>query len=121
MKSAPPRSVQEESGNGWSRLPLVLMLTVGLLLSLLHCACCDLPLANDGPTIIVSTSVPDTSPDIPEQRLRPHCGQCLSHVTTPRSASALAPDDAVRVVLSLEHVRPLAGLADLPLFRPPRA
>lgn len=120
MISALPRSA-EESGNRWPRLPLVLMLTVGLLLSLLHCACCDLPFANDGPTIIVSIPAPETSPDLPEQRLPPHCGQCLSHITTPRTASAVRPADAIRIAPSLEHVRPLSGLAGLPLFRPPRA
>jgi hypothetical protein len=115
------RSAHKEIGNRWVRLPLVLMLTIGLLLSLIHCAGCDLPFTSDGPAIVVAIPDQGTSPDLPEQQLPPHCGQCLSHITTPRVASAVWPADAMTAAPSFEHVRPLSGLAGLPLFRPPRA
>jgi hypothetical protein len=115
------RSAQAEGGNRWARLPLVVMLTIGLLLSLMHCACCDLPFANDGPAIVVAIPDPGASPDLPEHRLQPHCAQCLSHITTPRAASAVWPADATPAAPTFGHVRPLSGLAGLPLFRPPRA
>jgi hypothetical protein len=114
------KSAHEEIGNRWVRLPLVLMLTIGLLLSLIHCAGCDLPFTNDGPAIVVAIPDQGTSPDLPEQQLPPHCGQCLSHITTPRLASAVWPADAMPAAPSFEYVRPLSGLAGLPLFRPPR-
>lgn len=115
------RSAQAEAGNRWARLPLVVMLTIGLLLSLMRCACCDLPFANDGPAIVVAIPDPGLSPDLPEHPLPPHCGQCLSHITTPRAASAVWPADAMPAALSFEYVGPLSELAGLPLFRPPRA
>jgi hypothetical protein len=115
------RSAHEEVGNRWVRLPLVLMLTIGLMLSLIHCAGCDLHFTNDGPAIVVAIPDQGTSPDLPEQQLPPHCGHCLSHITTHRMASAVWPVDATPAAPSFEHVRPLSGLAGLPLFKPPRA
>jgi hypothetical protein len=121
MTIAPSRSAHEEIGNRLARLLLVLMLTIGMMLSLIHCAGCDLHFSNDGPAIVVATPDQGTSPDLPEQQLPPHCGHCLSHITVHRMASAVWPTDAVPAALSFEHVRPLTGLAGLPLFKPPRA
>jgi hypothetical protein len=115
------KSAHEKFGIRWVRLPLILMLTIGLMLSLIHCACCDLPFTNDGPAIVVAIPDQGTSSDLPEQQLPPHCGNCLSHITTPRIASAVWPADAMPAALSFEQVRPLSGLAGLPLFKPPRA
>ena len=121
MRAASFRSAQEKFGNSWARLPLVVTLTIGLLLSLMHCACCDLPFANDGPAIVVAIPDRGASPDLPEHRLPPHCVQCLSHITTPRAASAVWPVDATPAAPTFGRALPLPGLAGLPLFRPPRA
>jgi hypothetical protein len=109
------------TGSRLGRLPLVLLLTVGLLLSLIHCAGCDPGFANaDAPTVAMDLdqgSVPDT----PEQQLPCHSGHCLSHVTAQHVAAVVTPADLIlRAPLFGQEQSPPA-LAGLPLFKPPRA
>lgn len=118
MTVAHSRSAREESGGRAIRLSLVLMLTIGMMFSLIHCAGCHLSFANNGPAIVVAIDQ-GTSPDLPEQ-LPPHCGHCLSHVTIHRMASVVSPADAIYAAPSFAHFRPLSELAGLPLFKPPR-
>jgi hypothetical protein len=113
--------VSEEIGRRLNRLPLVLLLTVGLLFSMLHCAGCGFDFATaDTPTI--STNLDHSSaPDTPEQQLPCHSGHCLSNVTTQQLTVAGTPEDlVVRLLVSGREQFP-AALAGLPLFKPPRA
>ncbi len=112
---------QAEIGRRLSRLPLVLLLTVGLLLSLLHCAGCGFDFATSDTTTISTNLDHGSVPDTPEQQLLCHSGHCLLHVTAQHVTVALSPADvAVRLPASGREQFP-AALAGLPLFKPPRA
>jgi hypothetical protein len=103
----------------FARLPFVLLLTLGLLVSLIHCASCELAFANNGSAIAISSD--SGVPDAPEQALPCHSGHCLSHVNAQATASVTIPaDHAPRAPLFFEQQSP-AALAGLPLFKPPRA
>jgi hypothetical protein len=103
----------------FSRLPFVLLLTFGLLVSLIHCAGCDVAFASNGSAIALSS--PTGAPDTPEQALPCHSGHCLSHVNAQAAAAVSVPaDHAPRAPLFFEQQSP-ASLAGLPLFKPPRA
>jgi hypothetical protein len=102
-----------------ARLPFVLLLTIGLLLSLIHCAGCDVAFANNGAAIAVISD--NGVPDAPEQALPCHSGHCLSHANAQAPAGVTIPaDHAPHAPLFFEQQSP-AALAGLPLFKPPRA
>jgi hypothetical protein len=108
-----------EKTAGFARLPFVLLLTFGLLVSLIHCAGCDVAFANTNAAIAVSAHT--GAPDVPEQALPCHSGHCLSHVNAQMVAAVSVPaDHAPRAPLFFEQQSP-APLAGLPLFKPPRA
>jgi hypothetical protein len=111
----------EEIGRRLSRLPLVLLLTVGLLLSLLHCAGCGSDFATSDTTTISTNLDRGSVPDTPEQQLPCHSGHCLSHVTAQRLTVAGIPADLVVRLLVFGREQFPAALAGLPLFKPPRA
>jgi hypothetical protein len=103
----------------FARLPFVLLLTLGLLLSLIHCAGCDAAFANSSAAVAASSH--SGAPDAPEQALPCHSGHCLSHVNAQAAAAVSVPaDHAPRAPLFFEQQSP-AALAGLPLFKPPRA
>jgi hypothetical protein len=52
-------------GNRLCRLPLVLLVTVSLLFSLLHCATCDLDFANTNGAVTVVSMDQKSTPDTP--------------------------------------------------------
>jgi hypothetical protein len=114
-------AIQAEIGRRLSRLPLVLFLTVGLLLSLLHCAGCGFDFATSDATKISTNLDHGSVPDTPEQRLPCHSGHCLSHVTAPHVTMAAMPGDLVVRPLAFGREQFPAALAGLPLFKPPRA
>jgi hypothetical protein len=102
----------------FARLPFVLLLTIGLLVSLIHCAGCDAAFASNGAAAVSSAS---GVPDAPEQALPCHSGHCLSHVNAQVTAAVTIPADfSPRAPLFFEQQSP-AALARLPLFKPPRA
>lgn len=101
------------------RLPFVLLLTLGLLVSLIHCAGCDVAFANTSAAVAVSSHT--GAPDAPEQALPCHSGHCLSHVNAQVAAAVSVPaDHTPRAPLFFQQQSP-AALAGLPLFKPPRA
>lgn len=111
-------AAREETAR-FSRLPFVLLLTLGLLISLIHCAGCDVAFANTNTAIAVSAHT--GAPDVPEQALPCHSGHCLSHVNAQAAVAVTVPaDHAPRAPLFFEQQSP-ASLAGLPLFKPPRA
>ncbi len=113
-------SVRAELGSRLSRLPFVLLLTVGLLLSLLHCTGCGFAFAKtDAATI--SKIDPGSAPDTPEQQLPCHSGHCLSHVAAQAAAAVTLPADLVLRTRAFGREQFPAALAGLPLFKPPRA
>jgi hypothetical protein len=111
----------EEIGRRLSRLPLVLLLTVGLLFSLLHCAGCGFDFVTPDTTTISMDLDRGSAPDTPEQQLPCHSGHCLLHVTTQHVTVALTPADLVVRLPALGREQFPAALAGLPLFKPPRA
>jgi hypothetical protein len=105
-----------------SRLPLVLLLTGGLLVSLMHCTTCgdDAVFTKTDVTVAMNLDH-DAAPDTPEQALPCHSGHCLSHITAQPLAPVTLPNvHALRAPLFFEAQSPTA-LAGLPLFKPPRA
>jgi hypothetical protein len=112
---------ETEFGSRLARLPFVLLLTVGLLLSLIHCAGCELAFANpDSPTMAMNLDR-GSAPDTPEHQLPCHSGHCLSHVTAQQVPTAAAPADLILRAPSFGQEQSPALLAGLPLFKPPRA
>jgi hypothetical protein len=106
-------------GRRLCRLPLVLLVTVSLLFSLLHCATCDLDVDNvDGAVTVVSMDRTST-PDMPEHLLP--CHHCLSHVTAQQLSVFAAPADLIPAAPSYLREQFHASSSGLPLFKPPRA
>jgi hypothetical protein len=110
-----------EIGNRLSRLPFVLLLTVGLLLSLIHCAGCGPAFANPNTSTVVMTLDHGATPDTPEQQLPCHSGHCLSHLTAQQVATVATPADLIPRAPSFGQEQSPPALAGLPLFKPPRA
>jgi len=107
-------------GSRLARLPLVLLLTVGLLLSLIHCPGCELHFAlADGAGVTMSHSE-DSAPDTPEQQLPRHCGHCLSHVVAQAALAVTLPPDLHASAHAVRQDRPPVA-PTLQLFKPPRA
>lgn len=102
------------------RLPLVVMLLLGLMVSLFHCADDGLAFASiDQAAVMMTTS--EVGGAVPDHQLPAHSGHCLSHVTEQAAAvMALPPDCMPRAPLFGGQQVPVS-LAGLPLFKPPRA
>jgi hypothetical protein len=114
-------TMQAELGSRLGRLPFVLLLTVGLLLSLLHCTGCGLALAKTDVATVITNIDSGSAPDTPEQQLPCHSGHCLSHVAAQAVAVVTLPADLVLRPPAVGREQFLAALAGLPLFKPPRA
>jgi hypothetical protein len=112
---------RQDIGSRLGRLPFVLLLTVGLLLSLLHCTDCGFDFAAPDTTAISMELDRGSAPDTPEQQLPCHSGHCLLHVTAQHVTIAPAPADLVVRLPALGCEQFPAALAGLPLFKPPRA
>jgi len=107
-------------GRRLRRLPFVLALTLGLLLSLIHCAGDGFALAADGPAVAMNDHG-GTTPELPDQMLPAHSGHCLSHVTAQAMTAVGSPADLPRRAPGFARTEAPASLAGLPLFKPPRA
>jgi hypothetical protein len=107
-------------GSRLARLPLVLLLTVGMLLSLIHCAGDALNIASAPATLALSQDQ-GSLPDPHQQQLPCHSGHCLSHLTAQPAPTVALPSDAVPPARIFRQERFPATLAGLPLFKPPRA
>jgi hypothetical protein len=103
------------------RLPFILLLTVGLLVSLIHCAGCDLAFTAVNASAVAMNLDRGTAPDTPEQQLPWHSGHCLSHVTAQHVATVATPTDLILRAPSFSREQSPRLLAGLPLFKPPRA
>jgi hypothetical protein len=114
-------TAQAELGRRLGRLPFVLLLTVGLLLSLLHCTGCGLAFAKTDAATVITNIDPGSAPDTPEQQLPCHSGHCLSHVAAQAVAVVTLPPDLVLRAPAFGWEQFPAALAGLPLFKPPRA
>jgi hypothetical protein len=108
-------------GSRLGRLPLVLLLTLGLLVSLIHCAGCDWGFTNANAPSVAMNLDQGSPPDTPEQQLPCHSGHCLSHVTAQHVAAVVTPADLIQRAPSFGQVQSPRSLAGLPLFKPPRA
>jgi hypothetical protein len=112
---------KQEIGRRLARLPFVMLLTLGLLFSLIHCTGCGPALAKFGSVSVMSSADSGPASETPEQMLPCHSGHCLSHVTAQHAtAAAISADQTVRRLVSGREQFP-ATLAGLPLFKPPRA
>jgi hypothetical protein len=107
-----------EIGSRLYRLPLVLLVTVSLLFSLLHCATCDLDFANVDGAAVVSMDQ-NSTPDTPEHLLP--CHHCLSHVTAQQLSVLAAPTDLIPAAPSYLREQFSASSSGLLPFKPPRA
>lgn len=111
------------AGNGsrYARVPLVLFLTLGLLVSLIRCAGCDLGFTRANASAVVISLDHGSSPDTPEPQSPCHSGHCLSHVTTRHVAAVVTPADPTLRGPSFFEGQSPRSLAELPPFKPPRA
>jgi hypothetical protein len=110
-----------EIGNRLGRLPFVLLLMVGLLLSLIHCAGCGPAFATPNTPTVVINFDHGAAPDTPEQQLPCHSGHCLSHISAQQVATVTTPADLIPRVPAFGEEQSPPALAGLPLFKPPRA
>ena len=120
MTQAAHSATRTGVGRRLRRLPFVLALTFGLLLSLIHCAGDGFALAAHGATM-VTTSDSGTTPDLPDQLLPAHSGHCLSHVTAQAMTLVASPAELPLPAPGFARSPAPASLAGLPLFKPPRA
>jgi hypothetical protein len=109
------------TGSRLGRLPFVLLLTLGLLVSLIHCAGCDFGFTRADTTAVVMNVDQGSGPDTPERQLACHSGHCLSHATAQHVAAVVKPADLVARAPSFFEEQSPRSLAGLPLFKPPRA
>lgn len=101
------------------RMPFVVMLTLGLMLSMIHCAGCGMAFAGTHDVTISHDS--GDAPDVPDQQLPSHSGHCLSHVTAQAATTVTSPTDINPQTLVIAG-DPIPATSDgLPLFKPPRA
>jgi hypothetical protein len=121
MTQAGNITVHADLGRRLGRLPFVLLLTVGLLLSLLHCTECGLAFAKTDAATVITNIDSGSAPDTPEQQLPCHSGHCLSHVAAQAVAVVTLPADLALRTLAFGREQSPATLAGLPLFKPPRA
>lgn len=106
-------------GSRLCQLPLVLLVTISLLFSLLHCATCDLDVDKiDGAVTVMSMDRPST-PDTPEHLLP--CHHCLSHVTAQQLSAFAEPAGLIPAAPSYLREQFRASSSGLPPFKPPRA
>jgi hypothetical protein len=112
---------EASTGSRLCRLPFLLLLTLGLLVSLIHCAGCDLGFSRADATAVVMNLDQGSLPDTPEQQLPCHSGHCLSHLTAPHAAALVTPADLIPRAPSFFEEQSPRSLAGLPLFKPPRA
>ena len=112
--------VSSAPGRRLRRLPFVLALTLGLLLSLIHCAGDGFALAAGG-SAAVTMNDHGASPDVPDQQLPAHSGHCLSHINAQAMATISTPADLPRRAPAIARTEAPASIAGLPLFKPPRA
>jgi len=103
------------------RIPLVLALVFGLLVSLIHCAGCETALAGNDSVIVAIDQSSTPSSDTPDHTMPAHCGHCLSHVTAQPLSVVQTPADVSHHAPPLGREQTLTSLAGLPLFKPPRA
>jgi hypothetical protein len=115
------RITAAEFGSRLVRLPFALLLIIGLLLSLIHCAGCGQTFASSNEPAMVMNIDDGSAPDTPEQQLPCHSGHCLSHVTAQQVAAMALPADLIPRAPSFGQEQYPASLAGLPLFKPPRA
>jgi hypothetical protein len=106
-------------GHRLCRLPLILLVTIGLLFSLLHCATCDLNLGNTDGTVTIAGVDQKSTPDTPEHLLP--CHHCLSHVTTQQLSAFAMPTGPIPAAPSNLREQFRTSSSDLPPFKPPRA
>jgi hypothetical protein len=109
------------TGSRLRRLPLVLLLTVGLMVSLIHCAGCDLGFTGTNTIAVALNLDQGSAPDTPEQQLPCHSGHCLSHVTAQHVAAVVTPADLIPRAPSFGQEQSPPAPVGLPLFKPPRA
>lgn len=101
------------------RLPIVVLMLLGMLVSLFHCAGDSAAFAHGKD---VTVSMTDTGVDSDHDNMLPaHNGHCLSHLTEHTPVTVTLPADLIvsAPVLARPSVPP--SLAGLPLFKPPRA
>ena len=120
MTQARTSAMMLAHGRRLRRLPFVLALTLGLLLSLIHCAGDGFAFAAGGEAAITMNDH-GAAPDLPDQLLPAHSGHCLSHVTAQPVTTIGSPADLPRRAPAFARTEAPASLAGLPLFKPPRA
>ncbi|MBN8985062.1 MAG: ferrichrome ABC transporter substrate-binding protein [Rhizobiales bacterium] len=108
-------------GRRLSRLPLVLLLTIGMLFSLMHCAGCGAAFADTGGIPAVASNIHHgAAPDHPASPALCHSGHCLSHVTAAPGWAAIELAEPLPTAPRDGEAQVPASFAGLGLFKPPR-
>lgn len=109
-------------GGRLSRLPLVVLLAIGMLISLMHCAECGPQFTDAGSVPVVTGNIDHgPAPDHPAGSAVCHSGHCLSHVTAAPAAAIIDPAMVIPLTPRDSKTQVLISFADLSRFKPPRA
>jgi hypothetical protein len=96
------------------------LLTAGLLLSLIHCAGDGIAYAGTGSSVVSMTTADHAAPSAPDHALPCHSGHCLSHVSAQRIVDVKVPPDLVPQTPSFVAERLPPALPAAAPFKPPR-
>jgi hypothetical protein len=115
------RTIRVNDKRLWRRVPLVLALTLGLLMSLLQCVDCCSAFASDNTSVTSALADDGASPNGPDQSTPVHSCHCLCHISAQTAAVLSSPADLPLRVPAFAGDQSPASLAGLPLYEPPRA
>jgi hypothetical protein len=102
------------------RMPFVLALMLGLVMSLFQSLDCCAGVAGSDINAGI-TSIATDSSTAPDHQMPAHACHCLCHITAQTAATMSLPADLpARAPIFARQQNPVA-LAGLPLFKPPRA
>ncbi len=106
----------------WRRLPLVLLLLLGMMVAMVHCA--DDSFAGAGGDHAIELVQHDAAShdpsDASDHQGLAHSGHCLSHATAEQNLTLIKPE-LMSASLRIGRDLALAHHATPPLFKPPRA
>jgi hypothetical protein len=115
-----PRTIANHPARLWRRLPVVLALTLGLLMSLVQSIDCCTVFASDYSAVAMLSTDGGSSQSGADQPMPVHSCHCLCHIATPATAGLTSPAELPLRSPAFAGDTSPPSLAGLPLDEPPR-